>query len=110
MVLGVTIMKESVTIDDVIVYLNELVELDKPAMAALIANRVPCNQQMADHPTAQVHAQHGGFFIGLVGIINGMFGVNADGWGPITWVFEEDESSEQMIFVGVKRTAKVKDE
>jgi len=100
--------KESVTIDDVIAYLNELVALDKPAMAALIANRVPCNQQMADHPTAQVHAQHGGFFIGLIGIINGMFGVNVDGWGPITWIFEEDESSEAMALIGVGRTDKAR--
>jgi len=98
--------KESITIDDVVAYLNKLVALDKPAMAALIANRVPCNQQMADHPTVQVRAMHGGFSVGLIGIINGMFGINVDGWGPITWIFEEDESSKAMVLIGVGRTDK----
>jgi len=95
-------MKDSVTIDEVITYLNELITIDTLAMAALIANRVPCNYEMAIHPTVQVHTQHGGYLVGLVGIINGMFGVDDNNWGPITWVFEEDK--DQMKLVGVKRT------
>lgn len=76
-------------VDQMIDYLNELIELDRPAIAALIANRVPCNQALADHPTVQVHQQNDGFHVGLLGIINGFFGVNDNGWGPITVVFED---------------------
>ena len=79
----------SVTIDDAIAYLNELIELDRPAMAALIANRVPCNKALADHPTAQVGQRHGGFSIGMLGILNGLFGVDENDWGFITFVFED---------------------
>jgi len=81
----------SVTPDDAIRYLNELIEIDRPAMAALIANRVPCNQAMADHPTVQVRAQHGGFTVGMVGILNGMFGIDEDGFGPIVWIFKDGD-------------------
>lgn len=84
-------MKEQITVDEVIAYLNELIEIDKPAMAALVANRVPCNRAMADHPTVQVAAQNDGFHVGMLGIINGMFGVDDDLWGPITFIFEEGD-------------------
>lgn len=69
-------------------FLNELLEIDRPAIAALIANRVPCNQRMADHPTVQVGAQHGGFHVGLLGILNGLCGIHENGMGAIAAIFE----------------------
>lgn len=86
-----TNLKQSVTIQDAIDYLNELIELDKPAIAALIANRVPCNEVLAHHPTVQVRAQNGGFHVGILGILNGLFGTLENGWGPITFVFEDGD-------------------
>lgn len=68
-------------------YLNGLVELDKPAVAALISNRVPCNEGLAHHPTCQVVAQNGGMFVGLLGLLNGLCGINEEGWGPIAASF-----------------------
>lgn len=78
----------SVTVDDAVAYLNELIELDRPAMAALIANRVPCNRALANHPTVQVGQRHGGFSVGMLGVLNGLFGVDEDDWDFITFVFE----------------------
>ena len=87
-------IKEQVTLDETIDFLNELIKIDAPAIAALIANRVPCNKQLADHPTVQCTAQHGGFSVGMLGIINGLFGAHEGeyrhGWGPIIFVFEGD--------------------
>jgi hypothetical protein len=91
-------LKEQITIDEAIAYLNELIRLDKPAIAALIANRVPCNQELADHPTVQVVAQNEGFHVGMLGIINGMFGADHEGWGPIAFKFENGN------LVGVMRS------
>ena len=68
----------------VVAFLNELVEIDRPAIAALVANRVPCNEQLANHPSVQVSAQHGGFHVGLLGLLNGLCGVRTDGYGLIT--------------------------
>ncbi len=84
-------IKWDISIEDVIEYLNELIETDRPAIAALVANRVPCNEALADHPTCQVGAQHGGFHVGMLGVINGMFGSMPDSWGPITFVFEDGD-------------------
>ncbi len=76
----------------VVELLNGMLEMDRPAVGALIANRVPCNRELADHPTVQVGRQHGGFHVGLLGIVNGICGIDdATGWGAITAVFDEPE-------------------
>ena len=82
-------IRTQVTLDETIDYLNGLIETDRVAIAALIANRVPCNQQLADHPTVQVFRQHGGYLVGLLGILNGLFGVFEDMYSPIVFVFKE---------------------
>lgn len=82
-------VKMTITIDDVIRVLNEMVEADRAAAAALIANRVPCNEKLANHPSIQVSAQHGGFHVGLLGVLNGLFGTYEDGMGPIAAFFVE---------------------
>jgi hypothetical protein len=72
--------------------LNEALALDRPAVAALIANRVPCNEALADHPTIQVGVQHGGFHVGLLGLLNGLGEpVPEGGERLITAVFEDSD-------------------
>lgn len=96
-------VKEQITLDETIELLNELIRIDANAMAALIANRVPCNEQMANHPTVQCRAQHGGFHVGMLGILNGLFGViDYSGWGPITFVFDDGGD-----LVGFERTRSI---
>jgi len=56
--------------------LNEAYEADPAAMHALICNRVPCNQTLADHPTIQCGVNNitptETFEVGLLGVINGI--------------------------------------
>lgn len=98
-------IREQISLDETIAYFNELIELDRPALAALVANRVPCNKALADHPTVQAGAQHGGFYVGLIGIINGLFGIHENGWGSIAWVFEDGDPGEERRLVKLCRTA-----
>ena len=70
---------------EVVAYLNELLELDRPAIAALVANRVPCNSGLALHPTCQVGCQNGGWYVGLLGVLHGLFGIVA--------VFEDEQGT-----------------
>ena len=84
--------RSSVTIQEVVDYLNELMELDRVAVGALINNRVPCNQALAEHPTCQVRAQDGGHVVGLLGILNGMFGVDGEGWGALAIAFSPTDA------------------
>lgn len=69
-------------------FLNELLEIDRPAIAALVANRVPCNRQLADHESVQVGAQHGGFHVGILGVLNGLCGTYENHCGAIVAEFE----------------------
>jgi len=71
--------------------LNELLELDRPAVGALIANRVPCNQDFANHPNVLVWPQNNGFHIGILGLLNGICGLEIDNNGLIEAVFEEKD-------------------
>lgn len=86
-------IEPTVTLTECINYLNSLVDCDKNAIHALVSNRVPCNQELADHPTCQVFTQNYGFHVGLLGIINGIFGVREIGGGYIAASFVDDEKS-----------------
>lgn len=81
-------IKDSVSIDDTIAFLNELMAIDPDAMAQLCISRVPCNEALADHPTVQVAPEDQGYSVGILGIINGLFGVDGSGWGPIERVID----------------------
>jgi hypothetical protein len=65
-------------------------------MQALIAQRVPCNSALADHPTAQVAEHEGQVKIGLLGVLNALFGTLDDkagkyaGWGIIAAEYDDD--------------------
>lgn len=76
--------------DELIAFMNQLLELDRPAIAALVANRVPCNEDLGLHPTVQVGYQHGSFHVGLLGILNGYLGAEPDGRGAMVAVFDEE--------------------
>ncbi len=73
----------------IIEYLNELLELDRSAVAALVANRTPCNTALAGHPTCQVVRQHRGYSVGLLGVLNGLCGIDERGRGLIAAYFDE---------------------
>ncbi|MFA7120750.1 MAG: hypothetical protein WC277_04680 [Bacilli bacterium] len=68
---------------DVVDFLNDLVEVDGEAVEKLFECHVPCNKGLADHPTVQVAKQHGGWKVGMLGLLNGLVGKNEAGYGPI---------------------------
>ncbi len=76
---------------EIVDLLNDLMVRDRAAVAALIANRVPCNESLANHPTVQCGAQHGGFFVGMLGVLNGLAG-HPGQRGPIVAVFSDATS------------------
>ncbi|MBP2657890.1 MAG: hypothetical protein H6Q69_922 [Firmicutes bacterium] len=93
-------------IDHVIEILNQAVKADSDAIARLIICRVPCNETLANHPTIQVGAiinktsacgksEEGlniqRYEVGLLGIINGLFGVDENDYGFIAAQFEDGE-------------------
>jgi hypothetical protein len=82
-------MKVFVDVDDVITLLNELTEIDPEAVTRLIQTRVACNKKIADHLSVQVLVDDlGAYWVGFLGFVNGLFGVDKDGFGPIAALYE----------------------
>lgn len=75
-------MKESITIDETIDYLNDLIEKD-PSIRHLLDIRIHCNEETYNHPTVQVGLHGSIYMVGFIGIINGLFGVHNNGTGAI---------------------------
>lgn len=79
-------------VDKAIQVLNEALEQDSNAIHALIRHRVVCNAALADHRSIQVgqYTDSKLFHVGLLGIINGIFGITPTGRGLIEMVVDDD--------------------
>ena len=83
--------RETLTLDQALGVLNEMVALDPEATTALCENRVPCNAALADHESIQVSAPSRDskeYAVGLLGVLNGLFGSDDTGWGQSAGNFE----------------------
>lgn len=83
-------IEEQLPADEAIAVLNRIHAADPSVLPALIAHRVPCNETVADDPTVQVGKQGDGWEVGLLGIVNGFFGVDERTWGFIAAVYDDD--------------------
>lgn len=79
-------------IDHAVDVLNRIHNADPTVLPALISYRVQCNEMIADDPTVQVGSikeDKGRWEVGLLGIINGIFGTDETGWGYIAANLED---------------------
>ena len=78
-------IKETITPQNVVDLLNELLKIDYACVWSLTRNRVICNEELKKHPTIRIHHYKGEEFpsVGLIGILNGLFGVDEEGYGCI---------------------------
>ncbi len=95
-------IKLCVTPKEAVDFLNGLLKIDPAAMTRLVFKKTGCNQALTDHPTVQVSDGKGfdsvdmeaAGYVGLLGIINGMFGVietgPKKGFGPITAEIDDE--------------------
>lgn len=75
--------------DTIVTVLNQMLRADPAATHALIANRVPCNIELAEHPSVQVAARGGFFEVGLLGVLNA---VAAAEDGVVVYVWDDETS------------------
>lgn len=78
-------MKDS--IDFAISVLNTALDADPVAINTLFSFRVPVNTQLSNHPSIRVRFND---TLGILGLINGLFGTMEDGWGHISALVELD--------------------
>jgi hypothetical protein len=65
-------MSKQQIFDAILKTLNEAFEADPYAFSALVNSRVPCNANLANHPTIQVHGTPESYAVGPMGLINGI--------------------------------------
>ena len=76
--------RKSVTPQQIVDYLNHLLKVDYSAIDKLCFTRIYCSKKLAEHPTVQVCKDNfGNYSVGLLGILNGLIGIDKDGWGCI---------------------------
>jgi hypothetical protein len=87
--------------DDMINFLNSLLVYDRHFVQELVALRVPCNEQIANHPSVQAvggadtdgFIRKGEYRCGVLGILNGYCGAidygEYVGWGPIAAIYDQ---------------------
>lgn len=78
-------IKRQVTLQETVDLLNSLLKIDRKAISELFQTRVKCNKKLGDHPTVQVYLnkKENQDYVGLLGILNGLFGIAEDGYGAI---------------------------
>jgi len=98
--------------DTVIEFLNEIHKLDSEVLEKLIDFRVPVNEKLAWHETVQVvndgTEEVPTYKVGLLGIINGLCGIDEDGYGLVTANFEFDQTSHKEKLVGFMNRKNIK--
>jgi hypothetical protein len=76
---------EKINPELIIQYLNSLLLLDQKAISELVEKRVEVNEQFSHHETVQILRSGSDdkpiYSVGLLGILNGLCGVDDDGWG-----------------------------
>lgn len=77
-------MLGDLTIEHILSVLNRALEVDPAAMQSLLANRVPCNDALLSDLTIQCTGYPP--TVGVLGLINGICGVDEHNIGPIAAV------------------------
>lgn len=95
-------IRTSIDPERVVQLLNEMLKLDQEAVYSLFGFRTPCNDSIANHESIQVSDETPSASVGFLGILNGLFGVDEHGIGPICMVMQLTEIIEFTITPGIK--------
>lgn len=92
-------MNKTITIVEVVNFLNEALELDRECISELfLDHKVKCNRSMADHETIQVlRFSEEVFNLGVLGLLQGLFGIRADGMGYLAMHVKDGKIQKFML-------------
>lgn len=96
-------IKESVTIDEMVTFLNEFLSLDPQATSEFLNRRILVNDLVVNHPTIQCRVKDNQGSINLIGLLNGLFGIDEKGYGALCYVIEEADRETILRFQRYKR-------
>lgn len=83
-------INNNISVQNIVDFLNELLEIDNDMIQNICLNRIECNEKLANHLTVQVdlNKETKKYSVGLIGILNGLVGSfdegKRKGWGCIS--------------------------
>jgi len=83
--------RKKASFEQTVMFLNQLLKDDPEAIQKLVDFRVPCNDKIAHHPTVKVRIKDDGPMVGIMGILNGLFGKDKDGMSQIIAEYDQAE-------------------
>ena len=92
-------LKQTITPKEVVDFLNELLKVDRKGISDFFDTKTVVNNDLAGHPTVQVRGHTNTdpndnvYTVAPLGVLNGMFGTDEDGWGCIYREVEENRST-----------------
>jgi len=94
----------TVTPRDAVWVLNQALRADRAAIQRLWARRVACNKTLARHPTIQVWGRgpDGPYRLSWLGLLNGIFGIDVRGGGPVVAVIDDRTGRIQRFIVATQ--------
>lgn len=81
--------------------LNRMLQADPEAITKLVEHRVSCTSGLAQDPSCQVAVDS----VGMLGVINGLFGTDQDSFGLIAAVFNGDKVVRFVLYDRLRGTA-----
>jgi hypothetical protein len=94
------VIKESITLHEVADFLNSLLEIDPSTINSMFSMRMFCSKDLANHPAVQVANPKNWIpYVGFIGILNGLFGANENGWGRIAAQYSDNNKIEKFIIL-----------
>ena len=103
----VRLIMDDLTVDDhavrrAIEYLNSVLKIDPDAVKRLFKHEVPCNDALTKHPTCRVGDAGTGHdpTLSVLGLINGIFGVDEHGQGHINSLHPGDSTDIETFLRG----------
>jgi hypothetical protein len=91
-----------IIIERAIYVLNRALRADRNAIQELFTNRAKCNKVLTDDQTIQVGIFDNKNMVGVLGLINGIFGIK-NGYGPIVMILNDDgiiDSFQKTVVAG----------
>ena len=84
-------------VDKAIEALNRALKKDPTAIQQLFRTEVPCNDDLAADPDIQVKVEGKKCFLRPLGLINGLFGAAADGFGKVVAICSDDGVFQKFV-------------
>jgi hypothetical protein len=78
-------------------FMNDLLKQDPVAISCLVTNRSQCNTKLSKHPSVQTTKIGNHYYVGILGILNGLCGTREGNNGSIFIEYDDNTTTNEPI-------------